>query len=126
MKTKIIKIGLIIGVLFFLCAATSWAEGPKYHHRDKKHGYKAKPSKSTHYRHDRTPQYSDHDKRHYYAKRPGHSVGRHPSEHRRYPYYRPPPRYHHHCRPAPRYHHRHHHNYSYPYRHGFWFFWRSH
>jgi hypothetical protein len=37
MKTAIIKIGLIIGVLFFLCAATSWAEGRKYHRHDNKH-----------------------------------------------------------------------------------------
>ena len=32
MKTAIIKIGLIISVLFFLCAATSWANDRKYNH----------------------------------------------------------------------------------------------
>ena len=115
MKTATIKIGLLIGVLLFLCSATSWAEGRKYHHHDNKHAYKAKPSKSNHYRYDRIPHLSGHDKRHYYAQRPGHSFGRHHMRHHPHHYYRP---FH-------RYHHRHHYNFHYPYRYGFWMYWRS-
>lgn len=126
MKTTMIKIGLIIGVLLFLCSTTSWAEGRKNNHHYNKHDYKAKTSKSNHNRYGRTPHHNGHNQRHYYAKRPGHSAGRHPSRHRHHHYYRLAPKYYHHYRPAPRYHHRQHYDYSYPYRHGFWFFWRSH
>ena len=126
MKTRIIKIGLIIGVLLFLCGTTSWANSRKYHHNDNTHTYRAKQSKADNYHHPRIPHYSGHDKRPYYAKQPKHSVRRHHIKHRHHHYYRPTPRYHHHYRPAPRYHHRPHYDYSYPYRHGFWFFWRSH
>ena len=106
MKTTMITIGLIIGVLVFLGVTTSWADGRIYHHHPKKVANTAKLSKIDNYHHRRIPHYSDRDKRHYYAKRPKHIVRRHHIKHRHHLSSRPSPRYHH------RYHRRYH--YSYP------------
>lgn len=116
MKNTIIKIGMTMVVLLFLCAATSWADGRNYNHHYNKPAYKAQPSKTSHYRQNRATHYADHHEKYYYRKRPAPAIVRHPIQYRQ----------HHDYRPFHRYHDRHHQDNCYPNHYGFWMFWRMH
>lgn len=77
MKTRMIKIGMIIGVLLFICVTTSWADGRIYHHLPKKIANIAKLSKIAHDHHHRALHHSHQHLKYFHVKRPVLTVVRH-------------------------------------------------